>query len=81
VAVEAVFGFAARSSCSPSRPELPAAVRGGAATSQTFTSPASYAAWPGATGYIAARWAMRGFTEALRAALRATGVGVTRGLP
>lgn len=33
--------------------------------------------WPGATAYIAARWAMRGFTEALRADLHGTGVGVT----
>lgn len=41
------------------------------------TSPAAYAPWPGATGYAAARWAMRGLTEALRADLRGTGVSVT----
>lgn len=41
------------------------------------TSVASYAAWPGATGYIAARWAMRGFTLGLRADLHRTGIGVT----
>ncbi len=41
------------------------------------TSPAAWVPWPGATGYAAARWAMRGFTEALRADLRGTGVGVT----
>ncbi len=41
------------------------------------TSAAAYAPWPGATGYAAARWAMRGFTEALRADLHGTGVGVT----
>jgi short-subunit dehydrogenase len=33
--------------------------------------------WPGATAYIAARWAVRGFTEALRADLHGTGIGVT----
>lgn len=33
--------------------------------------------WPGATAYIAARWAVRGFTEALRADLANTGIGVT----
>lgn len=33
--------------------------------------------WPGATAYLAARWAVRGFTEALRADLYHTGVGVT----
>jgi short-subunit dehydrogenase len=30
-------------------------------------SPASRQVWPGAVGYIAARWALQGFTEALRA--------------
>jgi len=33
--------------------------------------------WPGATAYIAARWAVRGFSEALRADLDGTGIGVT----
>jgi NADP-dependent 3-hydroxy acid dehydrogenase YdfG len=33
--------------------------------------------WPGATAYLAARWAMRGFNEALRADLIGTGIGVT----
>jgi short-subunit dehydrogenase len=33
--------------------------------------------WPGATAYLAARWAVRGFTEALRADLDETGIGVT----
>ena len=33
--------------------------------------------WPGATAYIAARWAVRGFTEALRADLAGTKIGVT----
>lgn len=32
-------------------------------------SPASRLVWPGATGYVAARWALNGFTEALRADL------------
>ena len=41
------------------------------------TSVASYAAWPGATGYTAARWAMRGFTLGLRADLHQTRIGVT----
>ena len=33
--------------------------------------------WPGATAYLAARWAVRGFTEALRADLYRTGIRVT----
>lgn len=40
----------------------------------TITSPASRIAWPGATAYTAARWAMRGFDAALRADLAGTGV-------
>jgi NADP-dependent 3-hydroxy acid dehydrogenase YdfG len=37
-------------------------------------SPASIVAWPGATGYAAARWALRGLHEALVQDLRGTGV-------
>src|SRR6516165_2232619 len=33
--------------------------------------------WPGATAYIAARWAMRGLTQALRADLHGYRIGVT----
>jgi short-subunit dehydrogenase len=40
------------------------------------TSAAAYMVWPGATSYIAARWAMRGFSDALRAELKPHGVGV-----
>jgi short-subunit dehydrogenase len=56
---------------------LPGMVSRGSGHIVNVTSPAAYVAWPGATGYTAARWAMRGFTEALRADLRGTGVGVT----
>ena len=41
-----------------------------------MTSAASRLVWPGATAYIAARWAMHGFTEGLRADLTGTGIGV-----
>ncbi|MDF0585468.1 SDR family NAD(P)-dependent oxidoreductase [Tsukamurella sp. 8F] len=40
-------------------------------------SPASRVVWPGAVGYAGARWALRGFSDALRADLAGTGVGVT----
>jgi short-subunit dehydrogenase len=33
--------------------------------------------WPGATAYLAARWALRGFTEALLADLDGSGINVT----
>lgn len=42
-----------------------------------ISSVASRFVWPGATAYIAARWAIRGFTEALRADLYHTKIGVT----
>ena len=42
-----------------------------------ITSPGSYLAWPNAAAYIAARHALLGFTESLRADLRRTGVTVT----
>ncbi|MCB9235607.1 MAG: SDR family NAD(P)-dependent oxidoreductase [Bacteroidia bacterium] len=40
-------------------------------------SPAGLVVWSGATAYTAARWALRGFTEAIYEDLRGTGVGVT----
>ena len=42
-----------------------------------ITSVAGFFNWPGATVYSAARWGMRGFTEALSADLHGTGVKVT----
>ena len=39
-----------------------------------MTSAASRLAWPGATAYIAARWAMHGFAEGLRADLSGTNI-------
>jgi short-subunit dehydrogenase len=41
------------------------------------TSPASYLAWPNAAAYIAARHALLGFTEALRADVKGKGIDVT----
>lgn len=39
-----------------------------------INSPVAVIPWPGAVGYAAARWAIRGFTEALRQDLHGTGV-------
>lgn len=44
-------------------------------------SPAGYAAIPGATGYVASRFALRGFSEALHADLHSTPVGVSSVVP
>jgi short-subunit dehydrogenase len=43
-----------------------------------LTSAAAIAPWPGAVAYATARWAMRGFSEALRADLHDTDVEVTQ---
>lgn len=42
-----------------------------------ISSVSSRFVWPGATAYHAARWAMKGFNEALRADLHGTNIGVT----
>ena len=44
-------------------------------------SPVSLVVWPGAAGYAAARWAVRGLAQALRADLAGTGVRVTEVVP
>jgi short-subunit dehydrogenase len=46
-----------------------------------LTSPAAIVPFAGATGYSTARWAMRGFTEALRGDLRGTGIRVALAMP
>ena len=53
---------------------LPAMLERGRGTFVNLTSPAAFAPWPGSAAYSAARWAMRGFHEALRADLHGTGV-------
>jgi len=42
-----------------------------------MTSASAYFPMPGSTAYTAARWAMRGFSESLRADLHGTGIHVT----
>ena len=56
---------------------LPAMLRRNSGHIVNVSSVASRFVWPGATAYIAARWAVRGFTEALRADLSRTRIGVT----
>ncbi len=55
---------------------LPALLRRDSGMIVNITSVAAYTPWPGATVYTAARWAVRGFTRALQADLRRTGVRV-----
>lgn len=56
---------------------LPGMIARGSGAVANISSPASYLVWPKATAYIAARHALLGFSEALRADLKGTGVGVT----
>ena len=56
---------------------LPAMLRRRAGHIVNINSPAAYGAWPGAAGYTAARYALYGYTAALRVDLYGTGVKVT----
>ncbi len=56
---------------------LPAMLARGSGQVGFVTSPASFMVWPNASAYIAARSALRGLAEALRAELRQTPVGIT----
>lgn len=60
---------------------LPGMLRRGSGRIVNVTSPAGFIAWPGGTGYVVARFAMRGFSEALRADLRRTRIGVSLVVP
>lgn len=56
---------------------LPGMLKRGSGHVVNISSVASRMAWPGATAYIVACRAMRGFSDALRADLYGTGIGVT----
>jgi short-subunit dehydrogenase len=56
---------------------LPSMLRRNTGHIVNVSSVGSRFVWPGATAYLAARWAVRGFTEALRADLARTGIKVT----
>ena len=60
---------------------LPAMRRRGRGRLVYVNSPAALLAWPGATGYTAARWALRGFAEALAADLHGSGLRVGTVIP
>jgi uncharacterized protein len=62
---------------SVTRAFLPAMLARGSGRVAFVTSPASFIVWPNASAYVAARFALRGFAEALRADLRGKPVGVT----
>lgn len=58
------------------RAVLPAMIARGAGMILCVNSPACLVNFPGATGYSMSRWALRGFTEGLRADVHGTGVEV-----
>ena len=53
---------------------LPPMLERGSGKIVNVTSAVSFLIWPGAAAYTAARWAMAGFTKALQAELRGSGV-------
>lgn len=53
---------------------LPAMLKRNSGLIINMSSIAGFMAWPGATAYTAARWAMRGFNEGLRADLHRTSI-------
>lgn len=55
---------------------LPRMIERNSGTIVNVTSVAAFAPWAGATAYTAARWAMRGFNEALRADLHESRIRV-----
>ena len=63
------------------RAVLPAMLARNSGLIVNLNSPASRVTWPGATGYVAARWALRGFNEGLAGDLRGTGVRVSEYIP
>ena len=56
---------------------LPGMRRRGTGHIVNVTSIGAFLVWPNAAGYIAARWAVRGFNEALRSELSGSGIGVS----
>jgi uncharacterized protein len=60
---------------------LPAMRERGSGRLVTVNSPVSRLPIPGATGYAAARYALRGLTAALRLDLRGSGIGVSEVIP
>jgi uncharacterized protein len=60
---------------------LPAMLAGRHGHIVNVNSPVAWSGWPGAAAYTAARYALRGFTIALRYDLHGTGVGLTSVTP
>lgn len=60
---------------------LPQMLKQNKGTIVNVNSPISRIIWPGAVGYAAARWALRGFTEAIRSDLTGTDVKVSEVIP
>jgi short-subunit dehydrogenase len=56
---------------------LPGMRRRGTGHVVNVASIGAFLVWPKAAGYLSARWAIRGFNEALRAELYGTGIGVS----
>lgn len=57
---------------------LPSMISRGSGHITNVNGPGAYCPWPGSIGYAMARWALRGFTEGLRADVHETSIGITQ---
>jgi len=76
-AAQSMLSLPVLAAVNTTRTFLPDMLRNNSGRVVNITSVGGFMAWPGATVYTAARWAMHGFSEALSADLARTGVAVT----
>jgi uncharacterized protein len=79
--LEAMIGAPFLAAAFVTRAFLPAMIARGSGLIVNINSPIAFVPWPGAVGYGAARWALRGLDELLRVDLAGTGVHVSQVVP
>jgi uncharacterized protein len=79
--LEAMIGAPYLAAAFVTRAFLPAMIERGGGVIVNVNSPVAFIPWPGAAGYGAARWALRGLDALLRVDLAGTGVHVAQVVP
>jgi len=79
--LEAMIGAPYLAAAFVTRAFLPAMIERGSGLIVNVNSPVAFVPWPGAVGYGAARWALRGLDELLRMDLAGTGIHVSQVVP
>jgi NADP-dependent 3-hydroxy acid dehydrogenase YdfG len=79
--LEAMIGAPFLAAAFVTRAFLPAMIERGSGLIVNVNSPIAFIPWPGAAGYGAARWALRGLDQLLRVDLAGTGVHVAQVVP